>query len=214
MILTENALYAIHHLNGGKETIFGVPLITEDYKEFLNKGKKDLEEDKYLVEDVPTEELLTSAITLDSFSKAEHHLIIGNLMMGFSHKKVGVSTIVIHDDGTYRLEPMLKGHVLLAILNQAKFLQKTSEKEAGEFKYADITLILSGLHQNDSTILKYYRKGICEYNMLLVDFYDGVLEYNLDKEVGRSISALEIRKKIVEWTKVGEENESRNKNRL
>jgi hypothetical protein len=52
------------------------------------------------------------------------------------------------------------------------------------------------------------------YQKLLIDFYDRVLEYDLTSEKGRSISALEIKKQIVEWMKVGQEYESGNQNRL
>jgi hypothetical protein len=63
-------------------------------------------------------------------------------------------------------------------------------------------------------MLVYYHKGVCLYQKLLIDFYDRVLEYDLTSEKGRSISALEIKKQIVEWMKVGQEYESGNQNRL
>ena len=218
MMLTKEAMYAVNELNSSRKSIFGIDIeITEPskFREFLVRGKDVLTQNNLIIEEKPTDELIELGYLLDKYNNSKEYLVVGDMIIAFTPKSIGVIVLSKYEDDEYTIEAMYKGYILLGIFKQISFLQKTTEFAEGEEKALDLETLTLGLFQSQSTILQYYKRNNCLYDKILVNFEDGIIEYDLNRSRGRLVPASKIRHLITEWTKVGrEEDESKYENRL
>lgn len=214
MIFSREALYAVHLLNNGTTQLFGIPRDKEDFKGFIERGYEQLTSQELLVDNVPTDILMQYGLLLEKYQEKEQYLIFGDYIFAYDEHEYGVIILSMYDDGTYSLEPMIKGIGILAILKQLPFLMKTKEVENRKEVSLDVKTLLRGLGENRSALVEYHKNGRCEYSRLWIDFMDYIIEYDVQREQATLTSGKMLREKISTWTKVGMEDESRNQNRL
>lgn len=206
MRLSVFEIYAINHMNESEYTPFGIPKPNDKtYTEILQQGYDSLREKKQFSEDSMTDELVEQAYILDKWLEYKEFLIIDDLMFGFSKENPGgIAIKKIEDEDEYEVTPIGKGHLLMTILLSIPFLQKDKEVEEHQMKASPMQMGVA-LGKTEAFRLQYHKNDSVVYNKVIIDFYDRVVEYDEVTQVVKSLSALSLRKKIVEWTKAGSE---------
>lgn len=196
MMLTIEQLYAIAYMTGERKKIFNLPFPVDEnkkertYKEVIEKGWKQLEKDKLVVEGKPIEKMDFLIIMMSEYLRKGNYLVIDH----FSYAVDGVSkemTAYLEelDDHKYRINMLQKPIMIAGIMKERPYLMKLDSEVINQWESCSLASMQLTHGREDGVVISAYQNYKLYYQSILIDNKEDVIEYDLLKERKREMSA-------------------------
>ncbi|MBP2623842.1 hypothetical protein [Streptococcus oricebi] len=215
-IFTLEAIYALHLFNDYSDDLFLLPLPSQEGKSrlenlrlVLEKGYEDLGKMGLIVNDEPTEECAYYGAFLERYHKALYHCQVDSnyFCAQETDNNKWVTTVIKQiDDNQYVIEN-LHSLIFLAHLKDIHPLLKDIEKKRKNYRYYgwepfSAFRLQTYYADNESFRLQTFRRKELMKDSLFFEAPSGLYEYDMARELVRSIDGEELRDLIVNDLKV------------